>query len=169
MAMAGLALAWLVMLVILSRTQRAQQPKDSGVLPVYPEAYETDIKTVPDRDFSSANYLVPLDYPSLDVFTYYDDRMKEQGWSRQGGPNPTEWQVSRTEGRKHATLFAAWIGPNGLMRLDLQLTWDERKSARGESGAPPRMSVSASMSRNFLPFPWKAPEKKGEGEIPFDK
>jgi len=167
--MAGLALAWLVALVILSRTHRAQQPKDSAVLPVYPDAYETDIKAVPERDFSSANYLAPLDYPSLDVLTYYDDRMKEQGWSRQAGPASPEWQVSRSEGRKHATLFAAWIGPNGLMRLDLQLTWDERKPAPGESGASPRMRVSASMSRNFLPFSRRAPQERGEGETPFAK
>jgi hypothetical protein len=159
-AMIMLAAAWLVVLVILSRTHRVGRTAEpDAVLPVYPEAYQNDMRSVPDRDWRSANYLVPLDYPSMEVFTYYDDRMKEQGWSRVDTQGMSEWQVAPRDGGRHATLTAAWFGPKRLMRLDLQLTWDSPKAGEGDSTRP-QMRVFASMSRNFVPAAVTPPSRE---------
>jgi len=169
-ALIALALAWIAVLVILSRVHGTRQGREpQAILPVYPSAYETDVRSVPERDWRSANYLVPLDYPALDVFTYYDDRMTEQGWSRLGVAAP-EWQVSGAEGGKHATLAATWIAPQQLARLDLQLAWEQRKPTAEESSPAPQMRVTAVMSRNYVPLEMpQASEKKGKGEAPFAK
>ena len=152
-ALVVLLLAWFVALLVLSRLHRGRGPQDNeGVLPVYPGAYQAEIKTIPDRDWKSANYSVALDYPSLEVFNYYDEHMKSQGWSRQHPPGEPQWTVSQTDKGKHATLVGAWIGRDRLWRVDLQLTWDESKRGSEDAEAP-RMQVAATMSRNMIPLP----------------
>jgi len=163
-AIVVLVLAWVVALVVLSRTHTKHQQRRPGpVLPIYPDAYETGVASLPDRGWKTATYSAPLDYPSLEVFEYYDRRMGEQGWSRQGAPELPRWQLSRKDGRRRATLAATWFGPEELHRLDLQLIWEE-PGGRGAEDAPPRMSVAATMSRSIIPFSHDAREKE---ESPF--
>jgi hypothetical protein len=169
-AIIALALAWIALLVILSRLHTAQPQREQAVLPIYPKAYAVDVKELPDRGWRSANYLVPLDYPSTDVFTYYDDHMKEQGWSRDGKASPPEWRVSRTSSGETASLMATWISPSHLQQLDLQLVWEKRKGEEGESENPRQTRVIAVISRTVVPFSG-TPEggRKTKGETPLAK
>ena len=162
-ALITLAAVWIVVLVVLSRTHRvARSPEPKAVLPVYPKAYQVDLRTFPDRDWTSANYLVPLDYPSMDVFTYYDERMTQQGWSRVDAQGLSEWSVTPQDGGEHAALTASWLGPNRLLRLDLQLAWDSPKGGKESDAAAPKMRVSASMSRNYVPATATPPPRKAQ-------
>jgi hypothetical protein len=168
-ALVVLLLAWLVALVVLSRLHRGGGPQEGeGVLPVYPGAYQADIRTIPDRDWKSASYTVALDYPSLAVFNYYDEHMKSQGWSRRFPPGEPQWTVAQTGKGKHATMFSAWVSSDGLWRVDLQLTWDEAKRGAEESEAA-RMQVAATMSRNMVPEPAKEEKAQEKEASPFAK
>ncbi|UCH34175.1 MAG: hypothetical protein JSV65_16785 [Armatimonadota bacterium] len=161
-----LLVAWLVVLVVLSRFQSTQQRREAmPVLPMHPDALDADVRALPDRGWKSATYFVPLDYPALDVFAYYDDRMKEQRWSRLDAPAAPEWEVSSTDSGKRATLLATWVGPEELTRLDLHLTWEERTPPPGDTRPSPRMKVVATMSRDIIPsFPTRRAEEKPEKE-----
>lgn len=171
-AMVALAAVWIIVLVVLSRTHRiARSPEPEAVLPVYPKAYQVDLRSFPDRDWSSADYFVPLDYPSMEVFRYYDERMTQQGWSRVDARGLSEWSVTPRDGGKHAALTASWLGPNRLLRLDLQLTWDSPKDGDQKGAAAPKMRVSASMARNYVPAtatpPLREEQPPATEETPF--
>jgi hypothetical protein len=172
-AMIALALGWIVLLLVLSRTHTARQrQRPQAVLPVYPSAVDLSKSSVPDRDWRTVAYSVALDYPSLDVFHYYDERMTDQGWSREGAPELPEWEVSRDEGRRQASLLAGWFSPDRLMQLDLQLRWEEPAGAKREADEEYHMRVTATMQRSAAPFielPRKRQTPPDKGESPFAK
>jgi len=185
-AIIALALGWIVLLLVLSRTHTARQRQQpQAVLPVYPSAVDLSKSSVPDRDWQTVSYSVALDYPSLDVFHYYDERMTDQGWSREGAPELPQWQVSRDNRRRQAGLLAGWFSPDRLMQLDLQLQWEEpqggkREVARSQATATAaaglaadeeyHMRVTATMQRSVAPFielPRKRETPPDKGESPF--
>lgn len=151
-AVALLLLTWIVVLVALSRLQPVQRGQQSAPLPIYPEAYDTSIRSLPDRGWRGATYAVALDYPSLVVFDYYDERMREQRWSRLDAPARPQWQVSKRDGGQRAVLVATWLAPDQLLRLDLQLIWERRSPPAPDAASGPHMQVIATMSRNLIPL-----------------
>ena len=169
LAVALIALLWIAALLILSRTHREQpSPESRAILPVHPAAIGLSHSSVPMRDWKTVSYYAPVDYPSLEVFHYYDERMTDQGWTLIGTPEP-EWHVSRSEKGRRATMIARWASSNGLMQLDLVLDWEEPRPA----GAGPRreapMRVSATMQRTAVPLTGTQPRAavlRAQGERP---
>jgi hypothetical protein len=170
-AIIALALGWIVLLLVLSRTHTTRQrQRPQAALPVYPSAVDLSRSSVPDRDWRTVTYSVAVDYPSLDVFHYYDERMTAQGWSREGAPELPQWQVSRDNRRGQAGLLAEWFSPDRLMQLDLQLQWEEPEGGKREADEEYHMRVTATMQRSVAPFielPRKRQTPPDKGESPF--
>jgi hypothetical protein len=163
-------LGWLGLILILSRRDALSRRQPEAVLPIYPSALELRENSVPDRDWKTAVYYVALDYPSLDVFNHCDDRMTQQGWSREGAPDLPQWRVARDDHHRHATLVAAWLSPDHLLQLDLCLEWKEPERAPRGAENEKRMRVTATMQRTAAPFlkrPPKRPAPADKAESPF--
>ena len=144
-ALAAFLLAWVVVLLVVSRVHRTSMPTAATPLidlPVYPAAEELERRSqeTGGGEWRSVQYEVESGCPSSGIYRLYERELGEAGWRLLGEGAP-RWTGRSGKNGEGAMLVAAWVDKEELYRIDLQV--------RCLSGH--RMKVNCNMMRNPLP------------------
>ena len=126
--------AWVLLLVALSRWQASRPAKQVSVQPEllhYPGTEE--VAEQESENLGWRKYWFTLDepYPSTSVYQFYRREMEAQGWRLVPGGEP-EWVREETDEGARDLFRATWLAPNRLYQLDLDMMSVVKGKREGE-------------------------------------
>ncbi len=156
-----LCLVWVLITIGLAAWQRRSQPLGPPLLH-YPGTESVTEQTVPT--LASRKYWFQLreDYPSLSVFTFYQQALAARGWHSTWTVTPT-WQRVPGEGQANDVFEAAWISPDRVYQLQLQMVSTVTVTKAGESTTEVRQpGIKVYVTQMQSVGPWLLEQKPKE-------
>jgi hypothetical protein len=168
-------LAWVLLLVALSRWQAGRPPKRGAVQPElvhYPGT--EDVPEQESENLGWRKYWFTLNepYPSTSVYQFYRREMEAQGW-RLVPEREAEWVTQETDEGRRDLFHATWLAPDRLYQMDLDMMsvvkekreGDRVVSALREEGIKVFVTLRRVMMPGLLLPPTAPEEAKGEIEV----
>ena len=168
-------LAWVLVLVALSRWQANRPAKQVSVQPQLPHYPGTEgVAEQESENLGWRKYWFTLSepYPSTSVYQFYRQEMAAQQWRLVPEEEP-KWAREETDEGARDLFHATWLAPNRLYQLDLDMmSVVNQKREEGRvvrEVRQPGIRVYVTLRRVVMPgllLPPTEPEKpKGEIEV----
>jgi hypothetical protein len=170
--MGVLLVGWVLLMAGLTRWQRSRPHSPAAQPPLihYPGTESAPEQTAEATGFHRYWFHLDEDYPSLSVYSFYQQQLQSEGW-RPFGEGQPQWTRREDKNTSSDLFHATWISPNGLFQIDLEMVSTvkvtQEDAARTEHRQP-GLDVFVTMQRVLLPgiaTPMPEPQRTARPQI----